>query len=207
MRLFKPKQAAFFDLFKDFTQSLRAIAGLYGRFAADYKDFETYAAKAKDLEHEADEKTHKIIEHLNKTFITPFDREDIYMLAHELDDTVDLIENVIHSVFIYHLTEKNPAIGLFAPIIEQGAEYTEKLVVCMEAQKYTKELVDAKIAMHALEDRGDEIFDQAIGQLFDKEKDAISLIKQKYIIERLEKIADKYQKISDIIEGIIVKSS
>lgn len=207
MKFFHPKQAVFFRLFKDMAESLKDISQLYYDFAADFKDFENYAKRAKDLEHQADEKAHKIIEHLNKTFITPFDREDIYTLTHELDDIVDYIENVMHNIQLFNVQAKNPAIDKFAPLIKQGAVHVENLIQCLEAQKYTDRLMQEKIAMHKLEDEGDDIFAEAITKLFHNGQDALTVIKDKDIIERLEKIVDKYQKVSDIIEGIIVKSS
>jgi len=207
MKFFQPKQAVFFGLFKEMAQSLKDISELYYTFSKDFKDFESYSKKAKDLEHQADEKTHRIIEHLNKTFITPFDREDIYTLAQELDDIVDYIENVIHDTYLFNIQQKNPAIDQFAPLIKQGAVHVENLIECLESQKYTERLMQEKIAMHKLEDQGDEIFSEAISKLFRNGQDAVTIIKDKAIIERLEKIVDKYQKVSDIIEGIIVKSS
>lgn len=207
MKFFHPKQAVFFRLFKDMADSLKSIAQLYYDFAQNFTDFENYAKKAKELEHEADEKAHKIIAHLNKTFITPFDREDIYTLTHELDDIVDYIENVIHNIYLFNVKVKNPAIDKFAPLITQGATHVENLIQCLEAQKYTDQLLQEKIAMHKLEDAGDDIFAEAITKLFHNGQDAVTIIKDKDIIERLEKIVDKYQKVSDIIEGIIVKSS
>lgn len=85
------------------------------RFSADFKDFEAYTKKAKDIEHQADQKTHEIADTLNKTFITPFDREDIYLLASELDDIVDLIENVIQDVYLFNIKNKIPALELLLP--------------------------------------------------------------------------------------------
>lgn len=207
MKFFQPKQAVFFGLFKDMAQSVKDISQLYFDFAKDFKDFEAYSKKAKDLEHLADEKTHKIIEHLNKTFITPFDREDIYTLSQELDDIVDYIENVIHDTYLFNVQAKNPAIDKFAPLIKQGAVHVGNLIECLENQKYTDRLMQEKIAMHKLEDQGDDIFSESISKLFQGGQDAVTVIKDKAVIERLEKIVDKYQKVSDIIEGIIVKSS
>lgn len=207
MKFFQPKQAVFFNLFKDLVQSLKDISALYVKYTGDFKDFEAYAKRAKEIESEADAKTYAIIENLNKTFITPFDREDIYTLAQELDDIVDYTEDVFHKIYLYKITSKIPAMDLFAPLLLKGSEHTENLVSLMEAQKYTPELAKEKNAMHKLEDQGDEIFSKAISELFSQEQNPIAIIKYKDIIERLEKIVDKYQKVSDIIEGIIVKSS
>jgi len=207
MKLFKSKKPDFFILFKSVSQNLTAIAKLYAEFVERFDDFETFAQKAKHIEHLADAKTHEIIQFLNQTFITPFDREDIYHLAHEMDDIVDLIENVIHNTYLYKITKKKSAFDEFAPLITQGAANVEKLITCMEKQKCSPQLEETKIAMHELEDQGDIIFAATIAKLFAEEKDAIEVIKQKDILESLENIMDKYQKVSDMIEGLLVKSS
>jgi hypothetical protein len=207
MKFFKPERLEFFDLFKDVGKNISAISALFAKFTKEFSNFESYAKEAKEIEHLADEKTHQIVELLNKTFITPFDREDIYLLAHELDDIVDLVEKSIHSIYLYKVTKKNPAIDEFAPLISQCAEYNEKLIFCLEKQKCTPELSEVKIAVHELEDQADDIFAKAITKLFSEEKDPITVIKEKDILECLENIIDKYQKVSDIIEGILVKSS
>jgi uncharacterized protein len=206
MRLL-PKQNQFFVLFKGVSSDLKNIAALFSDFSARFDDFAGYAEKAKALEHSADQKTHDIVNALNKTFITPFDREDIYTLASNLDDIVDLIENVIQNVYLFNMQEKVPALTAFTPLISAGADTIEKLLGCLEEQKYSKELVAAKIHMHDLEDRGDEIFNNALRDLFTDHHDPIEIIKLKDILERLERIMDKYQRVGDIIEGIIVKST
>jgi uncharacterized protein len=207
MKLFKSKKQDFFILFKEIATDLLAISNLFAEFAKNFNSFEEYSKKAKELEHRADEKTHGIIKYLNNTFITPFDREDIYLLAHELDDIVDLIENAIHNIYLYNITKKNPAIDEFAPIIVQGAENVAKLISCLEKQKCSPQLQETKITMHSLEDKGDIIFANSIAKLFSEEKDAVTVVKEKDILECLENIMDKYQKVSDMIAGILVKSS
>jgi predicted phosphate transport protein (TIGR00153 family) len=204
---FLPKQDNFFILFRGVSSDLQNIVAVFREFSDEFSDFTSYSKKAKDIEHSADQKIHEIVSALNKTFITPFDREDIYMLASNLDDIVDLIENVMQNVYLFNIKEKIPAITAFTPLISAGADNIEKLMACLEKQKYTKELMDAKIYMHKLEDQGDEIFSNALKDLFADHHDPVEIIKLKDILERLERIMDKYQKVSDIIEGIIVKST
>ena len=207
MGFFLPKKVVFFDLLKDVSADLKEIAALFGEFARDFRDIEKYAHKAKEIERKADLKTHEVINRLNKTFITPFDREDIYLLAHELDDIIDLIENVMHNIKLYQITRKIAAIDEFAPLIFEAADYLQKLLECLQKQKYTQEFLNIKIKIHELEDKGDETFRKGIGSLFQEEKDPIFILKLKDILESLEDVMDKYQHVSDIIEGIIVKSS
>lgn len=207
MKSLFPKQIAFFDLLKALGYQSKEIASLLAEFFGNFKDFETYAKRAKDIEHEADKKSHEIVEKLNKTFITPIDREDIYMLTKELDDIVDLIENVIRDIYIYQVTEKIDAMDEFAPIIVEASEYLSQLIACLQEQKHTQKLLDLIIKIHELEDQGDIAFGKAITKLFKEETDHIKVVKLKDIIEGLEEIMDQYQAVSDTIEGIIVKSS
>ncbi len=207
MKFFKPKSSEFFNLFREVGNNLIDLSALLVKFSKEFNNFEAYAKEAKKIEHLGDQKTYKIVDLLNKTFITPFDREDIYLLAHELDDIIDLIENVINNINLYKITKKIPSFAEFAFLINQGAIHTEKLIACMEKQKCTPELYKVKKTMHELEDRGDDVFTTAISRMFKEEKDPIAIIKEKEILECLENILDKYQKVSDIIEGILVKSS
>lgn len=207
MSIFLPKQIIFYDLLKKVCIDLQAIAALYAEFAEHFDDFEKYARRAKEIEKQADHNAHTIIDHLNKTFITPIDREDIYQLTRELDDIVDLIENVIQSIYLYKITKKPAAIENFAPLISTASALLYEMLDCLQKQKYTDRLIELKIKIHELEDRGDEIFSQTMGKLFEEETDPITVIKHKDIIESLENVMDKFQWVSDIIEGIIVKST
>lgn len=206
MSIFFPKQVIFFDLLKDLSSDLKDIAALFEEFAEHFQNFTSYSKKAKECEKKADLSTHKIIDKLNKTFITPFDREDIYLLAHNIDDIVDLIENVIHNIELYGLKQKVDAIEEFAPLILEAAHALDMLLDCLRKRDYSDAFVNIKIKIHELEDKGDEIFGRAISKLFQEESDPIFVIKLKDILESLENVMDKYQTVSDIIEGIVVKS-
>ena len=118
-----------------------------------------------------------------------------------------LTENAIHNIYLYKVAKKNPALDEFAELLSQGSVYTEKLIAHMEIQKCTPEFSEIKTLMHDLEDKGDDVFALAISRLFTEEKDPIAVIKEKDILECLENVLDKYKKVSDIIEGILVKSS
>ena len=165
MNFFLPKKSALFNLLKEMEQEHKDMVLLLVEFGNNFNNFETYSKRAKDIEHKADEKTHAIIDWLNRTFVTPIDREDIYLLTHEFDDIVDLIENAIHNIDLYGIAKKISAIDEFIFI------------------------------------------NKAISNVFKEEKDPIMVIKLKDILENLENVMDKYQKVSDIIESIVIKSS
>lgn len=207
MNLFLPKEYAFADLFRELISLQKEEALLLKEFAINFNKYDYFSEKAKEIEHRADKKTHEIIDKLNKSFITPFDREDIYLLAHELDDIVDLIENVIHNINLYGIIDKRKEVIEFAKLISEASETLLELVNSIWSKKTEYKFNDLKIKIHTLEDESDFIFQQAISNLFQNEKDTILIIKWKDILENLENILDKYQKVSDIVEGIVVKSS
>lgn len=187
--------------------NMKDMVALFEEFVGKFDNFENYFHRAEELEHRGDQQTHEIIDHLNQTFITPFDREDIYSLSHELDDVMDLIEKVIHDVHVYKITERIPALEKFLPLIREANACVAELLTCLEKKKYTPRLLDIKIRVHELEDQGDLLFDEAMAALFKEGKDAITVIKVKDILQDLEDLMDQYQRLSDMIEGIIVKST
>lgn len=207
MNLFLPKEYAFFDLFIDLANLQKQEAMLFKEFAVNFDRYDYFSEKAKEIEHLADAKTHEIFDKLNKTFITPFDREDIYLLTHELDDIIDLIENVIHNINLYGIREKRQEVLDFSKLITEASETLHELIVSICSKKTEYKFDNLKIKLHTLEDEADFIFQNAISNLLRNEKDAILIIKWKDILENLEGIMDKYQKVSDIVEGIIVKSN
>src|SRR3989338_9607425 len=154
MSLFFPKQIAFFDLLLDVNGHLLEMVELLDEFGKNFNDFEGYSVRAKHIESKTHTKTHEIITTLNKTFITPFDREDIYLLAHQLDDIVDHVENVMRDIYLYGITKKIPAIEEFAVLIVETADQLEVMLKTMQKQKNMPELVAAKIRIHELEDKG-----------------------------------------------------
>jgi len=207
MNFFLPKQPVFFDLFKKLTTSVVKIAQLFGELVENFTDFEDFSRRAKEIEHQADATTHEIIHRLHSTFVTPLDREDIYLLAHEIDDIVDVIESVIQNIELYDIRIKQQVYGDFAKIIVTATSNLATLIDHLEAQKDSISMNEEVIKIHGLEDQGDLLFQLSIRDLFKNEKDPIMIIKQKDILFGLEKTMDSYQRVADIIRGIIVKSS
>lgn len=203
-----PKQPAFFDLFAKQGQEIVNIAKLLQTVSQTNpsQQLADFARQAKDIEHRADEVIHNIVKCLNKTFITPFDREDIYNLAGELDDIVDKIENVIHNIEIYNVNPREKFISDFAGIIIKDSACLIELMNLLPQQKYSDQFRDLIVKIHNLEDEGDELFINVLSALFKNGQDAISIIKLKDIVEDLENVLDKFQSASDMIENIVVKT-
>ncbi len=207
MGLFLPKQTDFFELFYKQQKVLAEIAELFIELTQNYGNLEDFAKKAKVLEKEGDDVAHEIIEKLNKSFITPFDREDIYALATEFDDIVDVLENVFKYLHLYKISEKPKALSQFAPLIKDASAQLGIMLKVLGEKKLSKQLSEAKIAIHNIEDRADEFYSQGLSELFSNHTEAVAIIKNKDILESLEKVADKMQRMSDVIENIVVKSS
>jgi uncharacterized protein len=205
LRFFLPKQSVFCEYISELANLQREMALNFFDLANSFQDFEKHAKKAEDIEHRADEKTHEIVHELNHTFIIPFDREDIYQVAQELDDVVDLIENVISNVFVYGIKTKEPAFVEFAELIREASQILVEISGCLNELKYTEKLRNLKKKMHDLETRGDKIFRRTISEFFSNGHDPIRIIKWKDILEDLERVMDKYQEVGDTIESIIVK--
>lgn len=208
MKFILPKEPAFFEHFKKMSGCLTEITAVFQEFADKFRDFDHYWHKSKEIEHKADVITHDIISLLNKSFITPFDREDIYQLIHEYDDIIDLLENTIHNIYLYEVPDKRAFVDDFSALIGKAAK---ALIILLqelfEKKKYTESIWKLIREIHDLEDEGDLIYHRELRSLLNGEKDPILIIKWKDILVTLERIMDVYQNISNTVEGIIVKSS
>jgi uncharacterized protein len=207
MRLFLPKQPTFFHLFRQLADKQVAIAELLKELSERFAESEIFAARAKEIEREADEITHEIVDRLNNTFVTPLDREDIYALTHKLDDIIDHIENTINSIRLYRIDVKRDELDRFADLVIRAAHETVHLVAMLETRRSSPEMRQLVASIHAIEDEGDALFQEATKKLFAKHTDPLEVIRWKDIFENLERIIDTYQQLSDRIEGVLVKAS
>ena len=208
LKLFMPKQPSFAKEFQELQACITDISRLLQAFVVHFNESESYYTKAKIVEQRADDITHSIIKELNSAFITPFDREDIYVMAQSMDDVVDMLEDFFQEVFLYQVVEKRPVVDQFARLIGQAEKELNALVlVCFSERKLTQLVINRIVRLHELENDGDEVYRQAIRQLFSTERDPILLIKWQELIKTLETVMDKYQHVSNTIENIIVKSS
>jgi predicted phosphate transport protein (TIGR00153 family) len=208
MRFLLPKQPAFFEHFKQLNTCIKRIMQILSEFSVSFKDFESYYVRAKEVEHQGDDITHEIVDMLNKTFITPFDREDLFALAQGMDDIIDVVEKTFQNIYIYQILEKKPVIDEFVNIAVKASYALDELIIeCFDKQKHTSEVASLTVKIHELEDEGDLLFQKSIRQLFSDEKDPVLIIKWKDVIRNLEDIMDNFQSVSDTLAGIMVKFS
>ena len=198
-----PREDQYFDLFTQMTLYISSAARELKEMLADKNhDYAEYAQRIKGLEHACDELTHNISTRLNKSFITPFDREDIYMMSTALDDIVDLIDDASHAMVMFDVRESSPHARRFADVIHRMAAQLHEIVsVLAKPVGLTPRLVE----MHRLENEGDDIYHTAIAELFREQTDTLTVLKWKEIYEKLEAAVDRCENVANIIESMIIK--
>lgn len=200
-----PKEEKFFAMFKEMSQNIIVGAELLKDMLDNFDDPVGSQRKIKDIEHKGDTITHDIIRKLNKSFITPFDREDIYALASALDDILDLIDASAQRFVMYKVTKPTPEAKELAFLILKASQTIDKAVHVLGGKV---EPVSALcIEVNALENEADRVCREAIMRLFDEEKDPIQLIKWKEIYETLETATDKAEDAANILESVVVKNA
>ena len=200
---FLPKEDQYFSMFSQMTSYIHDAAKLLVEmFKADGRDYNTYEQQIKSVEHACDELTHSISTSLNKSFITPFDREDIYLLSSALDDIVDLIDDAARAMYMYDVRGASQHARHFADVILSMSVQLHEIVKMLERPGgITPRLVE----IHRLENEGDDIYHTAIAELFRNEKDPLTVFKWKEIYEKLEATVDRCENVANIIESVIIK--
>ncbi len=198
-----PREDDYFKFFSQMTEQIvKAANALVEMLDDDPKNFTEHIKRIKEMEHICDEITHQITFKLNKSFITPFDREDIYALSVGLDDICDYIDAGARAVVMYQIRETNQHARQFAVVIQCLAnEINSAIAILKKPEAMPQHLVE----IHRLENEGDEIYFRAINELFQNEKDALQLIKWKELYEILENAVDRCESVGNIIESIILK--
>lgn len=210
LKFFTPKDPSFYPLFEKDAQNLIRTAEVLKLLMAteDIEQQIIYVNKIKELEKVGDDITHTIFDQLNKSFITPFDREDIQEFASNIDDVVDTINGVGQRILLYKPKTYIPVFLEFAEVIYQAAKEIEHSVDLMKDPAINKnKIIESCITINTLENKGDDLYHQGISMLFENEKDPFELIKKKEILETLEKSVDKAEDVSDAIKTIMVKLS
>jgi predicted phosphate transport protein (TIGR00153 family) len=203
MKLFK-KDEDFFEMFDRVGKNLLSASnGLVELF----ESFENMPAKVKaisDLEHENDLLTHDLIRRLNRTFLTPIDREDILTLASRMDDVLDLMWAAAERLQLFKIKEPTRESVALAKTLKSAVELVYKTLTYLRTKKYTY-VQDLCIEIHGLENQNDKTFREALGKMFDEMKDPIMIIKWKEIYEDLENASDRCEDVANIFESIVLK--
>ncbi len=201
---FRPVDTTFYDLFAQSAQQLVGGAALLAEMLADGGDREGIAQRMRDAEHQADESTHGIIRRVNTTFITPFDREDIYSLASGLDDVMDYMEEAVDLVLLYEVESLPSELANQVEVLQRCSELTAE---AMPRLKTMKDLEEYWIEINRLENSGDKSYRRILAKLFSGKYEALEVLKLKDIVDSLEAAIDAFEKVANIVEQIAVKES
>jgi predicted phosphate transport protein (TIGR00153 family) len=197
-----PREEKFYDDFKLMADQLRVGARLLEQMLATDPPIADKAHEIKEVEHQCDFLTHEIIQRLNKTFVTPIDREDIHETARTLDDVMDAIDSAAALIPLYRIDKVRPGARELTRVILQQCD---ELRAAVEALENRKGVLDRAIEINRLENEADRIHKHAIGQLFDEEKDPIMVVKWKEIFDVLEEATDACEDVANLLENIVVK--
>ena len=202
-----PKEQVFFDLFEQAAKNVHDGAVALQALLEDFRDVPEKAKKIKDIEHAGDKITHTTIEKLNKTFITPLDREDIHELICRLDDILDLIDTATSRMVLYKIDKPTEDAKALGKVLVHATKIITELVPQMRNLKHTDALIQQCIAIHTQENEGDRIEQHALAALFENGADPKYIIKWMSIIETLETATDRCEDVANVVEGIVLKNA
>jgi uncharacterized protein len=198
------RERRFYELFDEQASTVLAASIALRAAFDDVEGMAAHQVKIKDLEHAGDDLTHEIVRLLNRTFITPFEREDIYALSSGLDDVLDYVDEIAETIILYGITEISPAAKSMASLIVEAVAQLQAAVAKLESKSGISE---HEIEVHRIENVGDTESRHAIGELFSGGHDAISIIKLKDLYTLLEDSLDRCEDVANVIEGIIIKNA
>ena len=200
-----PKDEKFFVMFKEMTTTIIEGAQLLKDMMDRFENPQLSQRMIKDVEHKADQLTHDIIKKLNKSFVTPLDREDIYALSAALDYILDLIDASAQRIVMYNVEKTTPEARELAFLILKSCQTIDKAVALLGGK--LEPIAEYCMEVNSLENEADRVCREAISRLFDEEKDPIQLIKWKEIYETLERATDKCEDAANILESVVVKNA
>ncbi len=198
------KEEKFFEYLKGMSNHILQAATLLNELLVKFENIGEYKSKIRLIEHDADRVSTKIFTELNETFVTPIDREDIFSLVQALDNIVDSIDVTANRIFIYGVKTKIEFSPQLSEVLLLQAKIIADVILNLRDYKNTSKKL---VAIRNLGSEGDTIYQQAITQLFENEKNAIELIKKKDVLKILEKAIDRAQRISVVCESILIKNT
>jgi uncharacterized protein len=201
---FRPVDTAFYDLFTEQAQHLVVGAALLAEMLSETAVHDDVAARMRQAEHDADETTHAVVRRVNSTFVTPFDREDIYRLASGLDDVMDMMDEVVDLILLYEVKVLPPELSQQVEVLQRCAELT---ATAMPGLQSMTSLEDYWIEINRLENAGDKNHRRILAKLFSGEFKTIEVLKLKDIEEALEGAIDAFESVAHTVEQIAVKES
>jgi predicted phosphate transport protein (TIGR00153 family) len=201
---FKPVDTAFYTLLTAQAVHLVDGAALLAELLDEGTDRPDLASRMREAEHQADETTHEIVRRVNSTFVTPFDREDIYALSSSLDDVMDFMEEAVDLVVLYEVENLPGGVTEQIEVLQRCAELTADSMPRLQSMK---DLEEYWIEINRLENTGDKSYRRILAKLFSGQYEALEVMKLKDIVDSLEHAIDAFEKVANIVEQIHVKES
>ncbi|MFC2006847.1 DUF47 domain-containing protein [Chloroflexota bacterium] len=202
---FIPREQKFFDLFESSSHNVVKTAEKLRELVDSWDNIGARVAEITDLEHEGDSITHQIMEQLNRSFVTPIDREDIVLLAHSLDDVTDFIHAAADAMLIYKVNPPDQRAKELADLVVQAALEVENAIRHLRRRGESKQIFQRCVEINRLENMADRIYRLTIGELFENSNDITHIIKWREIYEHMETATDRCEDISDVLEGVALK--
>jgi predicted phosphate transport protein (TIGR00153 family) len=201
---FKPVDTAFYTLLTTQAQHLVAGSGLLAELLDEDNDRGSLGTRMREAEHQADETTHEVVRRVNSTFVTPFDRQDVYALSSCLDDVMDYMEEAVDLVVLYEVEHLPAGVTEQIEVIQRCAELTAESMPRLQSMK---DLEEYWIEVNRLENAGDKSYRRILAKLFSGQYEALDVLKLKDIVDALEHAIDAFEKVANIIEQIHIKES
>jgi predicted phosphate transport protein (TIGR00153 family) len=203
---FMPRERKFFDLFEQSAHNMVQAAQELKAMVHTWEDVPERAAAITELEHEGDTITHQIMAQLHRSFITPFDREDIALMAHALDDVIDFIDAAADSMLIYRIGKPSERALELADIITQAAVEVERAMPRLRRSgAELRAVLENCVEINRLENMADKVYRSALAELFDNATDMAGIIKWREIYEQMESATDRCEDVADVLEGVALK--
>ena len=201
-----PKDTVFFDLFEGLALHAVAVAEHLCQMTRDFPNIAGAIRRIRDEEHDADDLTHQALERLDTTFITPFDREDIHMLAGGLDDIIDNVDALSKRMTLYHVEAIDAAFPKLAEVFGQTTQALSKAVHALRKSRKLSQLQEWLIEVHRLENVGDDVHNAAISKLFEGSTSSLNVLRWKDLFDFLENAIDGCEDVANTLERIVLKN-
>ena len=200
-----PRQSKFFDLFEESARNMVKVSRALQEMIENWDVMEGRVAEITELEHAGDTITHQIIAQLNRTFVTPFDREDIALLSHTMDDVTDFVHAAADAMLIYKIDSPTQRAKELANVIVEAATEIEKAVGGLRRHSDLKLIPERCVEINRLENMADRVFRSAMAELFDDAMDITQVIKWREIYEHMESATDRCEDVANVLEGVALK--
>lgn len=203
---FLPKEASFFEFFEQHAALTVQGAKEFQSLVNTAANIEAKTRRVAEIEHETDVITHRCVEALHKTFITPLDRYDIHRFITKLDDIMDYVEAAAERILLYEITVMTPELKDMADVLTRAADEVLSACKLMSNLRHPEKILQICVEINRLENESDAIMRRAVARLFKEEKDPIAVIKWKEIYENVENAVDRCEDVANIIEGVVLEN-